>query len=333
MSVVVDFHVHVFPDLMGDLVEHSVEGSVPDLLYRKFTELRKTARLWKRPLSGSVHKVLTITRHLPDALRKNVDQFGAWVPLPSLVLESTASDLQEALTDAEVDYAVVIAHPPFISNDFVMDLCSTRPNWLPVVNIPKKTEKPATQLKAYFKKGARALKIHPCADGEGPDSPRYRKLLKTAADLGLPVILHTGCIHSNILYKQPELGDVVHFTKWFENYPSLRFVLAHMNFHDPQTALDLCDEFPNLWVDTSWQPVEVIGEAVRRLGAERILFGSDWPLVGDNIRVGRDRIREGVRTGLLNPEQAQLILGGNAVQLLGLIPHAAKTQSSDFPTT
>jgi predicted TIM-barrel fold metal-dependent hydrolase len=333
MSDIVDFHVHVFPNLVGDLVENSPEGSLSEGLYKRFELIRRTARIWKKPLSGSVHKMLTFTRHLPDVVRKNVDQLGAWVPLPSLALESTAEDLEEALAEADVQYAVVIAHPPYISNDFVMELCSTRKNWIPAVNISKKAEKPAAQLKAYFKKGARVLKIHPAADGEGPDSPRYRKLLKTAADLDLPVILHTGCIHSNLLYTKPELGDVVNFTKWFETYSSIRFVLAHMNFHDPQTALDLCDDFPNLQVDTSWQPVEVIGEAVRRMGAERVLFGSDWPLIGNNIRVGRDRIREGVRTGLLNPEQAKLILGGNAFKLLGLIPHAAKTQSSDLAAT
>ena len=62
----------------------------------------------------------------------------------------------------------------------------------------------------------------------------------------------------------------------------------------------------------------LIGEAVRRVGPERILFGSDWPFIGNNIIVGRDRVRDCVNTGMLNQDQAKLILGENAVKLLGI---------------
>jgi predicted TIM-barrel fold metal-dependent hydrolase len=122
----------------------------------------------------------------------------------------------------------------------------------------------------------------------------------------------------HLFYKDPQQGSAERFSKWYENYPKTRFILAHMNFHDPGLSFDLCEEFENLSVDTSWQPTEVIGEAVRRVGAERVLFGSDWPLIGNNMSVGRQRIQECIDIGLLNQQQARLILGENANQLLGL---------------
>jgi predicted TIM-barrel fold metal-dependent hydrolase len=217
-----------------------------------------------------------------------------------------------------VDFAVTIAHPPTISNDFIMELAMENPRFLPVVNIPRGTPKPGQTLKRFVQRGAKAVKIHPASDGEGVESPRYRALIKAAAELGIPVILHTGCIHAPYLYKDPNQGGAELFSRWFETYKEVKFVLAHMNFHDPNTAFDLCEEFPQLYVDTSWQPAEAIGEAARRIGADRVLFASDWPLVGDNIRIARKRVDECFEIGLLNQEQTRLILGENAAKLLGI---------------
>jgi hypothetical protein len=173
-------------------------------------------------------------------------------------------------------------------------------------------------LKNFAKKGARALKIHTAADGEGVDSERYHELLATATELGLFVILHTGCLHSNLVFKKPELSRAELFAPWFTEYPDLTFILAHMNFHEPQVAMDLVIEHANVHVDTSWQPAETIGEAVRRVGSDRVLFGSDWPLLGNNISVGLERIEDCVETGLITREDARKILGENAVRLLKL---------------
>jgi predicted TIM-barrel fold metal-dependent hydrolase len=249
-------------------------------------------------------------------VRKPLDELASLAPLAGLLLESTAHDLKEAMTSAEVDQAIVIAHPPYLTNDQLLEICAEHPQFIPAVNIPAGTERPGQVLKNLAKKGARILKIHAASDGEGADSPRYRALLKAAADLGLPVILHTGCIHSRVLYKEPELGNAERFANWFKTYTSTRFVLAHMNYHDPDVAIALAEEHPNLYVDTSWQPTETIGEAVRRLGAKKVLFGTDWPLVGNNIQIGIQRIRDCVETGTVSEQDSELILGKNAECLL-----------------
>lgn len=265
-----------------------------------------------------MHKAQTLMRHLPDPIRAGLDQVAGLAPLPGLFLTSTASDLLETLEDNEVDQALVIAHPPFASNEFVLEECAKDERLIAVVNIPKDTAKPSLKLKSFVKQGARVLKIHPASDGDGPECARYLTLLKTATELDIPVIIHTGCIHSNLIYKNPDSGRAELFAPWFKKFPALKFVLAHMNFHEPDVALDLAMEYPNLYVDTSWQPTETIGEAVRRIGSERILFGSDWPLLGENISIGIQRIRDCVETELINQEDARRILGANAIKLLKL---------------
>lgn len=303
--MIFDFHVHIF--------------KLPKFA-ENVQELRKQSRLALRPVSWGFHRLQTLMRILPDPIRKTVDEVGALAPIPMLMIESTARDLAEAMQENQVDHCLIIAQPPLISNEYVLEVCSRNPKLIPAVNIPAGTPKPAQLLKKYVEKGARALKIHTALDGDPIGAPRYLALLKAASDLSLPVILHTGCIQNHLLFKKPESGLVDNFEPWFQKFPSVKFILAHMNYHQPDRALDLAEKYSNLYVDTSWQPAEIIGEAVRRLGPERVLFATDWPFAGNNFSVGIGRVHACIEAGTLNESQADLILGKNAIRILGL-PH------------
>lgn len=311
-SPVIDFHTHIFQAPFEPLANQRTY----------INDIRKRARLWVKPVTTSLHNLQTLTRYLPKVARMGLDQLSSLIPVAGLLIESTPEDLLEAMDEAGIDRAVVIAHPPNISNEFILDVCSLEPRLIPIVNVSKGTAKPGQTFKKYLSRGAKALKIHTAADGEGIESSRYKILLKVASEEGVPVILHTGCFQSNLFYKKPNNGCPELYKSWYETYPNTQFILAHMNMHDPEAALDVCEEFGNVFVDTSWQPTEVIGEAVRRLGADRVLFGTDWPLVGGNLAIGRRRIDDCIAMGLLNDDQAQLILGKNAAKLLGISKNA-----------
>ena len=316
-SLIIDFHVHTFQSPL----ELLSKSSLPHY-FEEMRGIRRKARSWLKPLTHTLHSMQTLLRYLPEIARDNLDQICGLAPFPGLLIESTPADLVEAMEEAQVDLTVVIAQPPYSSNEFILKISADEPRFIPVVNIPKGTLKPGAVLKKYVSQGAKALKIHPAFDGEGPDSLRYRSLMRVASDLRIPVILHTGCLHSRLLYKDASQAHPELFKKWFKNYPDLNFILAHMNMHDPNTAIDVSEEFKNVYVETSWQPAEVIGEAVRRLGAEKILFGTDWPFLGSNLAVGRKRVEECISMGMLNQNEAQLILGENAVKLLGIRQNA-----------
>ncbi len=308
--MIIDSHVHVLPDPLGRIA--------PTLTHGPLARWRRHARAWFKPIAGSMHVLQPYLRHLPEPVRVRLDELSGFVPMPTMLLESTADDLKEAMKENSVDYACVIAHPPIIPNELVLRLAAEDPRIIPVVNVPSGTHRPGVVLRKMIKEGARALKIHPAADGEGVDSSRYRSLLKVASELGLPVIIHTGCLHTHLHYKDPEQGRAQRFSPWFEKYPSTQFVLAHMNFHEPIIALDLAEEYANVHVDTSWQPAEMIGEAVRRIGAGKVMFGTDWPFIGNNHSVGLRRIDDCVQSGEISIEDAELIRGANAAKLFGL---------------
>jgi predicted TIM-barrel fold metal-dependent hydrolase len=302
-STVIDFHVHALPSRLGAAESHP---------------LRAKARSWARPWLEQVHRLQTMVRHLPKPIRHGIDEAGGILPITGMALESTVQDLLQGLEDHEIDRALLIAHPAAIPNEFVLEAAQNDPRILAAVNLPPNTPRPAATLKNFVQKGARVLKIHPAADGEGVESRHYRTLLKTASELGLPVIIHTGCFHSSLLFKSPSASRAENFKHWFETYSETKFVLAHMNFHEPGVAIDLMIDYPNVYADTSWQPAETIAEAVRQVGSERILYGSDWPIIGNNFAVSLGRIRECREMGWITAEDEKRILGENVLKLLKL---------------
>jgi predicted TIM-barrel fold metal-dependent hydrolase len=305
--MIIDSHVHLVPDKIGE--------ALPPAGRLLLTTGRQKMQGWMSPWTSALHQTQKYLRLLPRPIRKRIDSFAALGLAPGLLVEATPQDLLYQMEKTGVAFSLVIAHPPFLTNEFVFEIASENPKLLPVVNIPAGTSQAGDLLRDYAARGAKALKIHPASDGEGVDSPRYRALLQAASELGLPVIIHTGCVHSHVIYKEPELGQAQKFSAWFEAFPEVQFILAHMNMHEPTIALDLCEAYPNLWVETSWQPTEVIAEAVRRIGASRVLFGTDWPFIGNNQRVGLERIHEAVDAGLMSEDDARLIRGKNAAKL------------------
>jgi predicted TIM-barrel fold metal-dependent hydrolase len=89
-------------------------------------------------------------------------------------------------------------------------------------------------------------------------------------------------------------------------------ILVHIGWDQSDRVLDLAAHRPWVLVETSWQEPAMILAAVRRLGADRVLFGSDWPLL--KARYAFAHVRRALPPG---PER-DAVLGGNAMRLLGL---------------
>ncbi len=320
-SGIVDAHAHVFPDPIGEVAQRSSE--LTGVGREELATWKGRFRQASRPITGLIHRAYAGLRHFPPPVRLGVEELGALLPGAGLLIEGSSQDLLESMDRNSIAASVLIAHPPVISNERVLSLAETFPSQIvPAVNFGKLSGLSVNEALAEFRaaidrtEGKLLLKIHAAADGENAESPRYRSLIDIASEWAIPVILHTGCLQAHLIHRSPEQGHPALYRSWFADWPRLPFILAHMNMHDPAAALELGEEFENLFVDTSWQPTEVIGEAVRRMGSERILFGSDWPLVGDNQTVGLSRISEAEAAGYISQEQADAIRGGNLHRLL-----------------
>ena len=173
--------------------------------------------------------------------------------------------------------------------------------------------------------------VHPERD-RGRVSQMVREAVERFGFAGIKVHRHDGRITREIcqaarVFRVPILYDVAGEVSQVEllatEYPDVRFIIPHLgSFADDWSAqlalIDHLARHPNVFADTSGvRRFDLLEQAVRRAGANKILFGSDGPWTHPGIELHKVRMLE------LAPAEERLVLGGN---FLGLI---ARTRKAD----
>jgi hypothetical protein len=122
--------------------------------------------------------------------------------------------------------------------------------------------------------------------------------------LDVPVIVHTGL---GVPWSLPSLS-----IPQARRHPQLPIILAHAG-HGLYTdeAYVAASECPNIYLEPSWSPVHKVKWLIDKLGAARILFGSDLP---GNVPVELAKYRA---LGL-SAEDLSRCLGGTCTKLFRL---------------
>jgi uncharacterized protein len=173
----------------------------------------------------------------------------------------------------------------YVPNDYVLSVAASHPRLLPGVSIHPARPDALDALEQAVESGAVLLKLLPCVQLIDPSRASYRWFWQRMADLGLPLLAHTGGEFSlptlqrdlqdpNCLREPLELGVTV--------------IAAHCGApalpwdHDYSPAFfRLRDRYENLYGDISAlsQPVHLRTLARVRAEPERILYGSDYPVL------------------------------------------------------
>ena len=115
-------------------------------------------------------------------------------------------------------------------------------------------------------------------------------------------------------------GDHLHRPRLFAEvarmYTNVSWVLGHAgNLEAGRVeAVEAAKHAPNIYLETatSWGGNGAIEFLVEGAGQDRVLFGSDMPLMDARYQIGR------VATSAISDEAKHAVLGGNAARLLGL---------------
>jgi predicted TIM-barrel fold metal-dependent hydrolase len=119
--------------------------------------------------------------------------------------------------------------------------------------------------------GFKGVKLHPNAFCMSPSHPAADKIFRTAKELDIVVMIHTGNGLPNAL---PSLCIPV-----AQKYSDLRIVLAHAGGGTfGADAIVAAQQCPNIYLETSWTTVYDLRAMVETLGPRRVMFGSDIPL-------------------------------------------------------
>jgi len=143
--------------------------------------------------------------------------------------------------------------------------------------------------------GLRGLKLHGIPTKE---------MVETSAELGIPILFHP-----------PNVIDSLEVVR---SYPGVCFILAHLgsfasrDWREHIRAIEAAKNLPNLYLDTSSVVFfENLERAARELTPEKLIFGSDGPLVDSRVELYKIRLLK------LPQQKEQLILGGNILRILG----------------
>jgi hypothetical protein len=145
---------------------------------------------------------------------------------------------------------------------------------------------------------------------------RFEPVAQIALQLDVPILLHTNEPVGHV-YPGKTAVTLHELYRFLRHYEHNKFVLAHWGggilfYH--LMKREVKEVLRNTWFDTAASPFlydkEVYALAARILGPDRILFGSDFPLLEPS------RYFEEMKEAGLPDETIGNICGGNAARLL-----------------
>jgi predicted TIM-barrel fold metal-dependent hydrolase len=231
--------------------------------------------------------------------------------LPALGWSLEASECVRRLDEAGIDKGVVmtIVDAPEVNPralELIAEACAAHPGRLEAFARihPWYGDRAVALLEhAITDLGFKGLKLHPVTTIAHPAGEDTTRLIRAAAAHGAPTLFHCG---------DEPLTTPLAVERAAEQCPEATIILGHMGgyFHVDE-AIEAAERRPNLVLETSAMPYPAkIGEAVTRVGPERVLYASDGPACSPRIEV------EKVRLAGLDAGAERLVLGENAARLL-----------------
>ena len=136
------------------------------------------------------------------------------------------------------------------------------------------------------------IKIHCLVQQCRPDDERLFPLFETVVERSKAVIMHAGS------FPQPSKNlGISYVAKLLRRFPTLKLIIPHLGLNDLSAYADLLSAYSGLYLDTAFvfqnemvkTPLDLILDVIR-LFPERILYGSDFPIILEPPQNGLARI-------------------------------------------
>lgn len=199
-------------------------------------------------------------------------------------------------------------------NDLVAERVARDPDrFLGVAYVtPRYPDEAMRELERCFDElGMYYLKLYPDYLGRPIDDEAYVPVFEWADDRGIVVMSHSSYVGEADTLTAPS-----RFVGLARRFTRVRWLLAHAG-NGPAgqvQAVEASRSCPNVYLETatSFGQHGAIEYLVQGAGSDRVLFGSDMPLMDARFQVGR------IATADIPEDARRKVLGLNAVRLLGL---------------
>ncbi|MDI3313406.1 MAG: amidohydrolase family protein [Mycobacterium sp.] len=179
--------------------------------------------------------------------------------------------------------ALVYPHKPQMAvwlNQWAARFARSTPDCLPTATFYPEPEARG-YVEAAIRDGVRVFKAHLQVGRYDPNDPLLNGVWGAIEDARLPVVIHCGSGPAPGKYTGP--GPI---RQLLRRYPRLRLIIAHMGMPEYTEFLDICQNSPEVRLDTTMAFTSFVEETMpfprselsrlQRL-SDRILFGSDFP--------------------------------------------------------
>ncbi len=295
---VIDFHAHLRGEAPVRLPEP--RGGV---------YIREIADLME-PLTRQVAGICGMHFRDPFSrfLYRSINQY-AYHEIVRVFEKYTVELLLDSMARNNIGHTVVCPIEPFFRTEDVADAIAPYRDRLSLFAAadPHRPDCVEAFERVAAKHAVTGLKLNPARAGSPAEEKRMYELLALAQDRDLPVFIHTG----SFPFEVHGFDDAMALEPFVAAFPNLSITIAHIGWDQYPAILKLAEKYHHISVETSWQPPKVIRSAVDKLGAHRVLMGSDFPLLQQGVAL------ENAQTAL-NPKELKAVAWRNAHRLLGV---------------
>lgn len=229
------------------------------------------------------YKIIDTHAHIyPQKIAaKAVAAVGKFYELEMNCKEGTAEHLLEIAKPFGVEKIIVhsvatVPHQVESINNFIKNESDEHSEFVPFATLHP--DMSVQEIKDEFARikefGLDGIKLHPDCQGFRIDGRRNRKILD-AMDASLPVLYHTGDRRKG--FSNPK--QMIAIAK---EYPQYTFIAAHFGGYSEWEYSEEYKDVENVYFDTSsslaFLTPSRASELIRFLGADRFMFGTDYPM-------------------------------------------------------
>lgn len=261
-------------------------------------------------------KIIDCHCHIyPDKIAaKAVESIGKFYDLP-MRYNGTASQMISESRKAGITGSVVFSvattpHQVASINNFIADEVKKGPSLCGLGAAHPLSEDQKADIDEIASLGLKGVKLHPDIQGFAIDDPRCMEIYRLCRERGLTVLIHMGD-------KRYDFSSPKRLIPVLEQLDGLKIIGAHLGgwgiWKDAESVLSGYDNFS---VDCSsslaFLPPEEAKRIIRLYGANRVLFGTDYPMWDYNAELERF-----FALGL-SDEERELILHRNAEEIFDI---------------
>lgn len=209
----------------------------------------------------------------PDAplIQLGVTDSTAYIPLAH-PLEGTLDVKRSMGPEAErrvlVDWGLLARSESESVSQELLTMAQDNPRWTALA--PARPGMIA-RLNRWLENGAGGAFAYPGLDHTFPWSESVRQIGRELSKTPRPLLIHSGPGPAPLRFDAPGLWD--EFLMEFRDFP---VILHSMGQRSPylEEALTLAERHPQIYLETSRVSIGAIKEAIRTVGADRVVFGS-----------------------------------------------------------